>query len=245
MAINYYSVLNDLEANNWTLLSTEYKNLKTPLTMRCPNGHDIEDTYEHWRKYKICEACRAGNPYKVQSDRVPEKNDTIFRILALDAATITTGYSIYDNGELVHYGTFQVKNEIDTTERINIVKRWLIAAVEEWQPDFVGIEHIQLQKFGANNQVEMYRVLANLQGVLIDTLFELSIPYDLVYSSTWRKYVGVEGNERENKKRAAQEKVLLWYSMKVNQDEADAICIGKYFISNYNKKSIGTWGEKI
>lgn len=91
----------------------------------------------------------------------------------------------------------------------------------------------------------MYRVLANLQGVILDTLFEKGIEHDLCYSSEWRKYCGVgDGKGRENKKRQAQDKVELWYKQKCTQDEADAICIGKYFC-NYVKSKQSTWGEDI
>ena len=125
---------------------------------------------------------------------------------------------------------------------------WLIAAIKEWEPDFIGLEHIQLQTYGKGSsqfQVETYRVLANLQGVLIDTIFEACIDHDLAYSTEWRKYCGVgEGTGRENKKKQAQDKVKLWYNQDCTQDEADAICIGKYFVSLL-KKNKSTWGEDI
>ena len=53
-----------------------------------------------------------------------------------------------------------------------------------------------------------------------------------------------EGTGRENKKKAAQDKVKLWYNKDCTQDEADAICIGKYFVSLL-KKNKSTWGENI
>ncbi len=138
---------------------------------------------------------------------------------------------------------------LPTNERINSVKKWLSAAIKEWEPDFVGIENIQLQKFSpsaSQAQVKTFQVLANLQGVLIDTLFEASIDHDLAYSSEWRKYCGInEGDQhRENKKKAAQEKVKLWYNQDCTQDEADAICIGKYF-AHLLKNNKSTWGEDI
>lgn len=140
MAINYYSVLNDLEEKGWSLLSTEYKNLKTPLKMKCPEGHIVEDTFEHWRKRCSCEQCIAGDPYKVKQNKVPQKDSDTYRILALDAATGTTGYSIYDNGTLVSYGIYKASQELETTERINNVKHWLINAIKEWKPDFIGVD---------------------------------------------------------------------------------------------------------
>ena len=222
--------------------------MKTPLQMKCPQGHDIEDTYEHWRKYMLCDKCVAGDPYKVKKNKVPIKKIDTERILALDAATNISGYSIYDNGTLVSYGTYKTDEKLDTTERINQVKYWLKAAIAEWQPDFVGIEHIQLQTFGAKNspQVEMYRALANLQGVLLDTLFEEKIDCALVYSSAWRKTLAIEASGRENKKKAAQDKVQSWYNIKCTQDEADAICIGKYFTIRGKTGNVkSSWGEEI
>lgn len=245
MAINIYSVQNHLTEEGWQLISDSYKNLNTELEMRCPKGHTQIKSYGDWRKHPICETCLAGDPYKIKTNKVPIKTIDTYRILALDAATKITGYSIYDNDSLVHYGTYKVNETLDATTRINQIKYWLEAALTEWQPDFVGIENIQLQSFGSNGnyQVEMYRILANLQGVIVDTLFEHQIPHKLAYSTEWRKYCGVgDGKGRENKKRQAQEKVKLWYNQNCTQDEADAICLGKYFC-HINKKS--TWGEEI
>lgn len=238
MPINIHTVQNHLEEEGWQLVSTEYKNLDTPLDMICPCGHLQQQTYKNWRKRPLCEVCLAGDPFKVKKNKVPIKKIDTYRILALDAATRDTGFSIYDSGTLVSFGVFTTDPHKDTTARINEVKYWLFNAIDEWKPDFVGIEQIQLQTYGKFNnqmQVETYRVLANLQGVLLDTLFEAEIPHDLVYSSTWREYCGVGGKEREEKKKAAQEKVMLWYNQKCTQDEADAICIGKYF--SYIKRS--------
>ena len=37
--INIYSVRNALEEEGWKLISDNYKNLRTPLDMICPQGH--------------------------------------------------------------------------------------------------------------------------------------------------------------------------------------------------------------
>lgn len=247
MPINVYSVANHLSEEGWQLISDSYKNLNTELEMRCPEGHTQFMSYGNWRKHPICEVCLAGDPYKVKKNKVPVKETDTYRILALDAATRITGYSIYDNDALVSYGTFHAKETDNTAARINEIKHWLEAAINNWDIDFCGIENVQLQSTGSNGryQVEVYRALANLQGVLVDTLYENNIEHALCYASEWRKYCGVgDGKGRENKKRQAQEKVALWYNQKCTQDEADAICIGKFFC-NYVKHKQSTWGEDI
>lgn len=233
MPINIHSVRNHLEEEGWELISTEYKNLDTELEMKCPKGHLQKQTYKQWRKRPLCEVCLAGDPYKVKRNNVPPKPNGAYRVLALDAATNVSGFAIYDDDTLVSFGTFQTDSKKTVTERIHEVKMWLLVAASEWKPDFVGIEHIQLQMYGQHQaavQVETYRKLANLQGVLLDTLLELGLDCGLVYSSSWREHCGIGGKEREAKKKAAQDKVLTWYNQHCSQDEADAICIGKYFV---------------
>ena len=112
---------------------------------------------------------------------------------------------------------------------------------------FIGIENIQLQKYGAKAtdvQVKTFQTLANLQGVLVDVIFEAKVDTDKVYPSEWRSYCGINDGEthRDAKKKAAQAKVKIWYDMDCTEDEADAICIGKYFCNKTNKIS---WGEDI
>ena len=245
--INIYSVRNALEAENWVLVSETYKNLKTPLEMICPAGHKQEQTFDNWRKHKICDICMAGDPYKVKKNKVPPKNENTQRILALDAATGTTGYAIYDDKVLVGFGTFKTTASLPATERINQVKNWLKAALKEWQPDFVGIENIQLQKYGTKAtdvQVRTFQTLANLQGVVLDILFEACIDHELVYPSEWRSYCGINDGDqhRDPKKKQAQAKVKIWYDMDCTEDESDAICIGKYFCGKLRKSN---WGEDI
>ena len=217
--INIYTVQNALETEGWKLISETYKNLKTPLDMICPQGHSQSQTFEYWRKHKMC-----------------------------DAATSVTGYAVYDNKVLVGYGTYKTTSTLEPVERINQVKNWLKAVLKEWEPDFVGIENIQLQKYGNKDtdvQVKTFQTLANLQGVLLDTIFEACIDSALVRPSEWRSLCGISDGDqhRDARKKAAQAKVKIWYDVQCSEDEADAICIGKYFCNKLRTKI--NWGEDI
>lgn len=246
MPINIYSVANHLKQEGWHLISDSYKNLDTELEMECPKHHKQWQTYKQWRKHPTCDKCLAGNTTRINKEKIPTKKIDARRILALDAATVTTGYAIYDDDVLVYYGTYKVDGNWPTERRINEIKKWLAQLLEKYDIDFVGIENIQLQNQNhVRMSVEVYRTLANLQGVLLDTVFEACVDHDLVYSSSWRKYCNVGDDKgRENKKKAAQEKVKLWYNQDCTQDEADAICIGKYFV-HLLKQNKSSWGEDI
>ena len=248
MPINIYTVTNDLQSKGWRLISDVYKNLNTELEMECPNGHKQIKTYKEWRNNSICDCCLASDIAirdNINQENIPIKKEGVQRILALDAATVITGFSVYDNHQLISYGTYKIDSTLPTTERINMIKKWLLNYILTVQPDFVGIEDIQLQTFSQGKyQVAMYKTLAQLQGVLLDTLFEHNIPCELVTVSAWRKVCNIHAEKgRENKKQATQEKIKEWYNVDCSQDEADAICIGRYFV-NHNITN-NNWGEDI
>jgi hypothetical protein len=70
--------------------------------------------------------------------------------------------------------------------------------------------------------------------------------YDIAASSTWRSALGINNaDQRENAKQKAQNYVKLMFNISATQDEADAICIGKYFTTKFTGKRTIAWGEDI
>jgi Holliday junction resolvasome RuvABC endonuclease subunit len=88
------------------------------------------------------------------------------------------------------------------------------------------------------NNVVTYRTLAEVRGVLEELFTELKIPYQIVFSGTWKSALSIKGARSAEQKRAAQEYVLNKYSIKATQDTCDAICIGSHILSSnkYQKK---------
>lgn len=220
----------------WTLVSDTYKNLDTEIEFTCPKGHQVITTYAVWRARHSCPMC--DNPKLELSTKVMPKKKGISRILSLDQATHDTGWAIFDGNSVVKFG---VKNLGDGAldERINKLKIWLANMIEIWKPDKVIMEDIQLQEkkqgrtwendTGDNvMNVNTFKTLAQLQGVLADYLYEKQTRYEFVHTAVWREKCGITGKYRSDKKKSAQLKVLEWFDLSVTNDEADAICIGYY-----------------
>ena len=162
---------------------------------------------------------------KTKEFKNTKKKKGDYRVLALDQATRVSGYAIYNNKELIDYGSFEAIGDTDI-ERSLQVKQWLISLIDQFQIDFVGLEGIQYQTQAG---VTTFEVLARLQGVLMVTCLEEKIPCRAVHTQTWRLHCGVKGRSRTDRKRSMQLLVKQWFDIQPSEDECDAIGIGKYF----------------
>lgn len=229
--ITIEEIAQELAKDNWKILSTEYKNLSTEMCFECNEGHKVFTSWDKLRKKRECPVCKQ-NILKENKPVIIEKKKNENRILALDQATHNTGWSIFDNSNLVKYGVFTTSAE-DETERFHEVKVWLISMIENWKPDFIAIEGIQYQEsFG----VTTFQTLARLQGILMDLCYELKIPFKICPTNTWRTHCGVKGKQRNDKKRSMQLLVKQWFDISVSDDESDAIGIGKYAADTFKKQ---------
>ncbi len=221
--------------NGWQLISTEYKNLSTELTFICNEGHEINIPYKKVRDKWECPLCKANKYYNF-SEEVKPKSKGVQRAIGLDQATHITGYSIFDNEELVYAGTFEATAEDEIARDVQI-QNWLIQLIHNWKPDVVGLEGIQLQQFNDKMVgVTTYQTLARLQGILMATCYDLKVDYMICPPATWRNHSGVKGRSRADKKRSMQNKIKEWFDITVSDDVADAIGIGKYINETHKKK---------
>lgn len=221
--------------HNWNLLSDEYKNLDTELTFECNEGHKIYLPYKKVRDKWICPICEQNQYYNF-SNEIKPKGKIKQRSIGLDQATHITGYSIFDDGKLVYADTFETIAD-DEIERDIEIKNWLIQLIQNWKPDIIGLEGIQLQQF--NNKtvgITTYQTLARLQGILMATCKEQNIQYVIIPPATWRAHCEVKGRARVDQKRSMQMKVKEWFDITVSNDIADAIGIGKYLNDKHKKK---------
>lgn len=154
-------------------------------------------------------------------------------VLALDQASRTSGWAVFQDGQLFASGTFTYDDD-DFSLRLVKIRNKVITLTEQYHINKILLEDIQLQ--GQTNNVDTYRKLAEVLGVLEELSREKGIPHEIIHSQTWKSTLGIKGRDRATQKRNAQEYVVATYGKKVTQDESDAICIGSHYI-NENKSA--------
>lgn len=155
------------------------------------------------------------------------------RLLALDQASRTTGYAVFEDDKLVKSGTFTLRSD-DVGERLVDYRKHIEKLIIDNDIEEVAFEDIQMQ--GQINNVQTFKVLAEIFGVTQEFLVENGHSYHIVSSNTWKSKLQIKGRTRVEQKRNAQIYVLENFDKKVSQDESDAICIGASIVLD-NKKN--------
>lgn len=165
------------------------------------------------------------------------------RILAFDQASRTSGWSLFEDGNLVEYGKFTFD---DSNFGIRLVKIHdkVKSLIDKYNPDEVVFEDIQLQSSFGNN-VDTFKKLAEVFGVIYELLTELNIPNRAVLSTVWKSKLGLlhgKGQNRAAQKREAQTWVFNTYGVRPTEDECDSICLGMYASLTQPQKGFD-WSE--
>lgn len=225
-------ILERVKEAGWEPISNSYQNLDTVLEFKCDEGHLV---YLPWRKGRTkleCPVCKQ-NKLKDTPNIIKEKGARVKnRILALDQATNTTGFAIFDDKELVTYGIITADSKLTEIARDSQMKEWLISMVSIWGPDVVGLEGIQYQQMVG---ITTFEKLARLQGILLETCYSLGVETKICHTAVWRKHCGVKGKSRSDKKASMKMVVKKKYDVSLSDDCADAIGIGTYIAEEIYK----------
>lgn len=157
------------------------------------------------------------------------------RLLALDQASKCTGWAIFEDCELKSYGKISL-DDPNTDIRLVQLRQGIQTLVADYNIDEVIFEDIQQQNNVANN-VQTFKVLAEVYGVVSELLQEIQIPHSTVLAASWKSTLGIKGRTRAEQKKNAQLYVEQNYGIHVIQDIADAVCIGTHHI----KKNKCAW----
>ena len=145
-------------------------------------------------------------------------------LLSLDTSTTSTGWAIFKDGEYQESGVIddfkKVKNGY---ERLKLMTKELLDSIGQLKPDIIVIEKDVV--FGNMKVIDM---LMKIIGAVYGFCLFNGITYYEFAPSEWRKYVKLQafGRKRDEFKKASIKYIKDNLNMDVNDDEADAICVG-------------------
>lgn len=172
-------------------------------------------------------------------------------LLSIDASTKKTGYCIInqDTLELVTYGLIEQQEKEQEgrehrRERIVHMAHELSKIIDEYKPTKIVQEDVPPTLQNSDTVL----ALGVLQGSILYMASLHNITVEFISVSTWHSALGIlksKGDLKEQSIKWANDKYgldLIYKSpsSKYNQDDmADAICIGSYYLGNYESKTFG------
>ena len=108
-------------------------------------------------------------------------------LLALDQASLTSGFAVFKDGNLFDYGKFTFSDE-DIAERLVKIRNKVIELIDQYEINEVAFEDIQMQN--KCKQCSNFKVLAEVYGVILELLQEKKMKYTIVSSNTLKIYFG-------------------------------------------------------
>lgn len=198
-----------------------YHNVEDILTIKCKNGHKQTKSITNFQKNNWeCIEC-----LKLQEKNI--QNNEGF-LLSLDAATKTTGWAIFNcYGQLIKSGYYEAKKTAPLMERIHSLVLEIERLVKENNIKFLAVEDTYMEI-----NVNVFKTLSMLRGILL-YYFEYQKGLT-VYSAEpdgWRSFSNIRGANRNERKRATVERGKMIYDKEFEEDEADAIFLGRYAYS--------------
>lgn len=167
------------------------------------------------------------------------------KILAIDQAR-DGAWSVFDYEErkLVSCGEFFFPaNEYSFESAVFYITKTVAALIDDYKVSAVFIEDIQYQ-----NNIKSYKKLAQLQGALISLFEGNNYLYDFIPPVRWQNACNARGrNSKEKtknvakplpKKRADLKQLSIQFVKEnygvetMNDNLADAICIGHFIVNN-------------
>lgn len=153
-------------------------------------------------------------------------------LIGLDTSTSSTGFSIFENGELLSYFSIENENKKATSEeKFNEMTRRVFEKLNECSPAIVVCELTSMTR-NAMTQRTLTLLLGAVKGWCISN----NIHCHFFRASEWRKLVK-EKDEKLPRKRVelkqwSIDKIRLLFDIEVkNDDISDAILIGQAYIN--------------
>ena len=167
-------------------------------------------------------------------------------LLSLDLSTKSSGFAVFDGDKLIQSGCI-TSASTDMIKRIHIMTDGIQLLLDNYLDiDTIVVEEVRPEGgYGVGNQ-KTHKALMYLQAALeflVHDNYSKRVKIEYIYPSSWRAAIGIKtgrGVKRTSLKEADIAFVEETFGITVNDDEADAICIG--FAHNKEVDNEINWG---
>ena len=168
-------------------------------------------------------------------------------ILSLDASTKSTGFAIYQDAQLKHYGCI-TSTSTDLFKRIHKMVDEIKPLIQEYQINKIVLEEVRPVDIGGHSNLATHKALMYLQGAICMMVHDNypKVTIDCLYPSEWRKCCKIKtgrGVVRETVKQRDIRFVQETFGLTVNDDIADAIGLGYAHLHPGGEEEMLVWGE--
>jgi Holliday junction resolvasome RuvABC endonuclease subunit len=106
-----------------------------------------------------------------------------------------SGWAVYDGKDLIDYGKFSA-TQTDIGDRLYYIRNQVLQLIDKFEIDEVVFEDIQLQDNRINN-VQTFKALAEVFGVLHELFVEIKMPREAVLSSVMETTIAIPTLNKE------------------------------------------------
>lgn len=182
------------------------------------------------------------------------------KVLALDMSTVSTGYALFRDTEILKYGSItymgsnnrnltnkirkDIRSNIPTTQcfgdetskdmlmdaRLSVMYKFINKLIHTEHPDMIIIEDTYL------TNVNTLKTLMLLQGYIHGQCLLKGIPMVKVMPSCWQEYWNMERNRAKIKEKSIKTAEIITKT-RCYEDTSDALLLGMYAVSELDDGS--------
>ena len=163
-------------------------------------------------------------------------------ILSIDASTKSSGWAYLTDNILIDHGCITASST-DLIKRIQKITNEIDLILKKYSINKIILEEVRPEGgYGVGNQ-KTHKALMWLQAAIAFLIHDNypTIEIEYIYPSSWRATLGIKngrGIKRQSLKEADIEYVKNNFNINVNDDEADAICIGLAHFCNQENNEL-------
>ena len=158
------------------------------------------------------------------------------KILSLDLSTKSTGFAVGQDGKLESHGCITAASR-DVIKRIIKMRDELSKIIKDNKIEKIIMQEVR-PEFGGSHTA---KVLMWLQAVVVVAAYQINakIEFEFITASSWRAALRIKqgpGVKRDSLKLQDIYYIQDKYGVKVNDDQADAICIFDAYCQKFDNE---------